>query len=393
MAEEIQTARVPDWVGETAPDQWIALLSHCTLARNLSDFAFPARCGEDERHAVEARALDAFERINLFGSGRYHASATLDSLSWQLLGERRIASRELLQGLEYRGVYLADGQDFGIMVNGSDHLVLRALAGGMAVRDAWTRAGAVDDGLASLLGYAWQERLGFLTSRLGMVGTGLRASVLLHLPAINLLGAAEDTAARIRHSGVELFGVSGGDFGATGAPLWAGEMAPPGLPPAPAAETPALQCLLTDLEGAVCTAPKNAVGSLYLLVNQETLGVSEEEILFRVGHAAVEVAQEEERSRALMMKRGALDVEDRAARAMAVARGARLLGFGEALELLSALRLGGALGLMEGLTPQKLAGALLAAQAAHLVLARGAAADPRSLAVERARLFRETFTA
>jgi protein arginine kinase len=393
MADEIQTARVPDWIGGTASDQWIALLSHCTLARNLSDFAFPARCGEDERHAVEARALDAFERINLFGSGRYHASANMDSLSWQLLGERRIASREVLQGPDHRGVYLADGHDFGIMVNGSDHLVLRALAGGMAVRDAWTRISAVDDGLACLLGFAWQERLGFLTSRLGMVGTGLRASVLLHLPALGLLGAAEDTAARIRHRGVELFGVAGGDFGATGASLWSGEMAPPGQPPALPGETPPLQCLLTDLEGAVCTAPKGAVGSLYLLVNQETLGVSEEEILFRVGHAAVEVTQEEERSRALLMKRGALDLEDRAARAMAVARGARLLGFGESLELLSALRLGAALGLVEGQTPQTLSATMLAAQAAHLVLGRGAGTDPRSLAVERARLFRETFTA
>jgi protein-arginine kinase len=225
-----------------------------------------------------------------------------------------------------------------------------------------------------------------------MVGTGLRSSVLLHLPAINLLGSAEDTAARIRHGGVELFGVAGGDFGAEGVSLWSGEMAPPGLPPMPGTETPALQCLLTDLEGAVCTVPKGAAGHLYLLVNQETLGISEEEILFRVGHAAVEVAQEEERLRALLMKRGALDAEDRAARAMAVARGARLLGFGEALELLSALRLGAALGLLEGLSPQKLSETLLAAQAAHLVLGRGAAPDPRALAVERARLFRETFS-
>lgn len=393
MAEEMQTGRVPDWVGGTASDQWIAIVSHCTLARNLSDFAFPARCGEDERHAVEARALDAFERINLFGSGRYHATARLDSLAWQFLGERRIASREILQGMPNRGVYVADAQDFGIMVNGSDHLVLRALAGGMAVRDAWTRAGTVDDGLACLLGFAWQERLGFLTSRLGMVGTGLRASVLLHLPAINLLGTAEDSAARIRHRGVELFGVAGGDFGAVGASLWSGEMAPPGLPPLSGTETPALQCLLTDLEGAVCTAPKSAVGNLYLLVNQETLGVSEEEILFRVGHAAVEIVQEEERSRALLMKRGALEVADRASRAMAVARGARLLGFGEALELLSALRFGAALGLVEGLSPQKLSEAMLAAQAAHLVLGRGAVPDPRSMAVERAKLFRETFSA
>ena len=393
MADEMQTGRVPNWVENTASEQWIAVVSHCTLARNLSDFAFPARCGEDERHAVEARALDAFERINLFGSGRYHASTNLDSLGWQLLGERRLASREVLQGPEHRGVYVADGQDFGIMVNGSDHLVLRTLAGGMAVRDAWTRVNAVDDGLSCLLGFAWQERLGFLTSRLGMVGTGLRASVLLHLPAINLLGAAEDTAARIRHRGVELFGVAGGDFGAQGTSLWSGEMAPPGLPPAATTETPALQCLLTDIEGAVCTAPKSAVGNLYLLVNQETLGVSEEEILFRVGHAAVEITQEEERSRALLMKRGALDIEDRAARAMAVARGARLLGFGEALEVLSALRLGASLGLVEGFSPQKLTETMLAAQAAHLVLGRGAGSDPRALAIERARLFRETFAA
>ncbi len=391
MADEIQIGRVPEWIGATVPDQWTALLSHCTLARNLSDFAFPSRCCDDERHAVEARALDAFERINLFGAGRYYKSSGLDSLAWQFFGEQRIASREVLQGPDHRGVYVADGQDFGIMVNGSDHLVLRALAGGMAVRDAWTRVGTVDDGLSCLLGFAWQERLGFLTSRLGMVGTGLRASVLLHLPAINLLGAAEDTAARIRHRGVELFGVAGGDFGGTGASLWSGEMAPPGLPPVAAPELSVSQCLLTDLEGAVCTAPKNAVGHLYLLVNQETLGISEEEILFRVGHAAVELTQEEERSRALLMKRGALDIEDRAARAMAVARGARLLGFGEALEVLSALRLGASLGMIGGLSPQKLSQALLAAQAAHLVLCRGALSDPRALAVERARLFRETF--
>ena len=393
MVEKPQTGRVPDWIGGTAPDQWTALVSHCTLARNLSDFAFPARCGEEERHAVEARALDAFERVNLFGSGRYHASANLDSPTWQFLAERRIVSREMLHGPAIRGVYLADGHDFGIMVNASDHLVLRALAGGMALRDAWTRANTVDDGLASLLGFAWQERLGYLTSRLGMVGTGLRASVLLHLPAIDLLGASEDTTARIRHRGVELYGVVGDGFGAADASFWSGGPASPGQPAAAASELPGLQCLLTDLEGAVCTVPKSTVGNLYLVVNQETLGVSEEEILFRVGHAAVEITQEEDRSRALLMKRGSLDIEDRAARAMAVARGARLLGFGEALELLSALRLGASLGLAKGLSPHKLTEALLSAQAAHLVLGRGAGSDPRSLAIERAKLFRETFSA
>ena len=393
MAPDMQIGRVPDWISGTSPEQWIAVVSHCTVARNLSDFAFPARCGDEERRAVEARMLDAFERINLTGSGRYLAASELDGVSWQLLGERRLASREVLQGQAHRGLYLADGHDFGIMVNGSDHLVLRALSGGMAVRDAWTRAGTVDDGLACLLGFAWHERLGYLTSRLGMVGTGLRASVLLHLPAITQLGAAEDTAGRIRHRGVELFGVAGGDFGAPGAQPWFGGALPPGLPPASGAETPEPQCLLTDLEGAVCTAPRSAMGSLYLLANQETLGVSEEEILFRVGHAAVEITQEEERSRVLLMKRGAVEIEDRAARALAVARGARLLGFGEALELLSALRLGAALALLDGLTPQKLSQTLLAAQAAHLVLGRGAGLEPRALAVARAALFRETFSA
>ena len=391
MAPDMQIGRVPDWVAGTSPEQWIAVASHCTVARNLSDFAFPARCGDDERHAVEARVLDAFERINLFGSGRYLAAADLDGVAWQFLGERRLAAREVLQGPSWRGIYLSDGQDFGIMVNGSDHLVLRALSGGMAVRDAWTRAGTVDDGLACLLGFAWHERLGYLTSRLGMVGTGVRASVLLHLPAISQLGAAEDAAARIRHRGVELYGVAGGDFGVPGALPWSGGTVLPGLPPVSGAEAPEPQCLLTDLEGAVCTAPRNAVGSLFLLANQETLGVSEEEILFRVGHAAVEVTQEEERSRVLLMKRGAIEIEDRAARALAVARGVRLLGFGEALELLSALRLGAALALVDGLTPQTLSQALLSAQAAHLVLGRGAGLEPRSLAVARAALFRETF--
>lgn len=389
MPHDLLSLGTPFWVEQTPPEEWIAVASQCTLSRNLSDFAFPSQCSDDERRAVEGRVLDAMERINLFGAGRYFSGGELNSLFWQFLGERRLASRELLHAHGSRGIYVSEDQSFSVMVNGADHVVFRQLLGGMFPREAWQGVNRHDDSLSGLLDFAFDGRLGFLTSRLGMVGTGLRAGVLLHLPALGAGGGLEDKSQSVRQFGLDLFGLLPGD---QTAPM-------PGPPqgrafsradaPDPGWEPVSQQCLLTDLEGGVCTGARQTVGDLYLLVNQESLGVTEDEIVFRVAHGAAELVQEEHQARMALHRRGALTLEDRVYRALSLARGARLLGFCEAADLLSQVRLGAALGILDGPAPRQLTGLLLACQGAHLSLLREAGTEPESLSAARAALLRE----
>ncbi len=374
-------AKAPEWILDTGPEEWVAVAAHCTLARNLADLPFPARCGEEDRLAAAHRVSLAVER-NLSGAARVEFGGA-DALEAQWLGERRLVTRDWLHApTAGRALFAPARGDLSIQTNGGDHVTLRAMEAGGGLSRAWERASAADDALGAQLNYAYDERLGHLTARLGMVGTGLRAGLLLHLPALALRDEIGTRAEALRAQRLILNGVASGDPADR---LRDEEMPEPGLWSGAVIEPLSRQCLLTDIEGAVCRGSGRGSGGLYLLHNQETLGLTEEEIVFRTAHGARGVEEAElEARRALARDRSTLD--DLVSRAAALARGARLLGFDEALSLLSVLRLGMSLGVLAGPGPARMNGALFEMQAGHLTRGRGGPAEARAVCARRAAL-------
>lgn len=373
----------PAWAAGPAPDHDGAVLTQLTLLRNLADFPFIERCSAEERLSIEERVLSALESVNLLASGDYLRMREQDPVTARVLAERRLITVELLNAKGPTGVFVARDQGLSVMVNGSAHLCLRAITSGAQLQEAWQRLSALDDALGSVLEFAWHNTLGFLTGNVAQVGTGLKAGLLLHLPATvwnNQAGGAVESAAKRRLS---LEGVRPGPAAEARA---ARRPAAEGLQ----LEQPRDQALFTNFDGAI-TGPRTAgAGELYYLVNRGTLGESEEEILFHLRQTAGELLTAERAARAELRAMTPNVIDDRVGRAHGLAGGARLLGFAEGLTLWSNLRFGASAGLVDARLDE-MTGLLLSSQAGHLQRSTGQALDALGLTLARAELFRGRF--
>jgi protein arginine kinase len=379
--------QLPQWSSCEAPEGAIALFSHCSAGRNLADFPYPQRCSEDEKSAVEAHVIHALDSLASFTDGHYYSLTDLTSQEIRFLAERRLITYEMMTATGPRGVYIDADQSLSIMVNGLDHICIRVLLAGSQLPQAWKRLNSIDNALHEELGFSFHNRLGYLTSVLGNVGTGLKAGIVVHLPALTSLGQVSRWETHAAEQHVRLLGVTIGS---------------PEDPHKPVEEVPAgqsdlivhsdiHQSLYSDMNGALSGSISEAQGDLYLLVNQSTLGVSEEELLFQVRQTVSEVIDAEKKCREELLSDKKSGIEDRVGRARGVAGGARVLGFAEAVNMLSSLRLGVATGVLPSLEMEDVNQLLTSSQGGHLELDSEYPCDELILNKKRASLFRANF--
>lgn len=382
------TKSIPRWVTVPQNIPEPVVLCQCVLARNLAGFNFPGRCHEEERRMVESRILNILEKTFPHSEGRYYSASDLDVNMMRFLAERRIAPYEFLGAHGTRGIYVAKEQSLAIVVNVSDHLQFRSVSSGETLSRLWDTMDALDTQFGSLLDYAYHEQLGYLTSSLRLVGTGLKFYVLLHLPAIAMLGETPRITGLLQPKRLSFRGLA------------LGEPRPLSAAPAPVLDSGSLaaeiepvsfQSMYLDTLGTLQTEAEQTVGNLFLLTSQDTLGVSEGECLFQIEQAVSALVQEEEKARERLLGSQRVALMDRIGRALGIARSARLLGMREALMLASMIRLAAAMGLVTGCNLNALNLALLECQQAHLQILRGIPPEPVALAAERARMFRALF--
>ena len=395
------------WLSGEGPEAPVALACESNLMRNLAEFSFTWRCSSDERAAVEERVLTVLADVGLFETGQYHAlpgsqavhdmvaPADAEERRWaeRMLAERRLLSlfhaspRDGRDGTVLSapdGAYVGDDQSVSVMVNGPDHVCIRVLSSGLDLLEGWARQNLVDDRLAEKLDYAFDDRHGYLSADLAHVGTGLKAAVLLHLPGLAMtghMGRALDVVAERRHL------------------IW-------GLEPSATIDTARADsagdedasCRAVDTGalysywyGTFHEESDSAAGDLYFLSNSSTLGVSEEEILHELRHVAEELVALEKAAREELAGEGMHRLEDRVSRAKALACSARVLGFSEALALLSSIRLGATTGLAKDCTMGDVNRLLIACQDFHVRAALGGAEDDLAVSAKRADLFRAHF--
>ncbi|HOJ68328.1 MAG TPA: hypothetical protein PK379_07725 [Candidatus Hydrogenedentes bacterium] len=367
---DLLPAALPDWCGtETEPANWIEISTVCSLFRNLPDLPFPPAARQEERLEVTRRVEDAVQLLAPLGDTLGFTEKELESPVGALLAERHLAARELLHGHGPRAIFTDRGGTRAVMVNALDHVTIRALAPGNDPGRALRQVLAIEETLGSALDFAYDDTRGFLTTRLTCTGTGLKVCAILHLPALSLIGMPHAEAATVRNREVVLCGAATGSGLDLALPATAqGDpqqlMAIPYIP----VESISGQCLLTEVEGIIPAPLDQSVGALYAVISQHSLGLSEEEIAYRVQRAVQEWRNQEEETRLTLLKSNSLWLQDWVGRAVALARGTHLAGFGEALDWLSRIRLGAALGILRapGLTPAVANRALIEIQAAHL---------------------------
>ncbi len=336
------------WLEPTGEDAELVLSTRVRLARNLAGLAFAGRNSAIDREGILRQAEGACDDVAPLRPGSWHRLDALPRETRRWLHERQLVSRELA-GLA-PGAQVASGAavvvegGVAVMVNEEDHFRIQSLQAGFALEAAWQAAQAVDGALGDRLSFAFHPEFGYLTSCPTNVGTGLRASVLIHLPALVLTKEIARVLQGLAQVGLTHRGLYG--------------------------------------EGS------EVLGNLFQLSNQTTLGKSEGELLDHLGRLVREVMAHERRAREVLVRDAAWLVDDRVWRAWALLRHARALSFEETLNLMSGVRLGVGLGVLPGPSLATLNRLLVLAQDAHVARAAGTGLDDEALPGHRATLVR-----
>lgn len=327
------------WLDASGEHADIVLSTRLRLARNLQGYAFGPRARVNDRAAVMERMQKARETVPSLKDTQIRELADLSPRIRRVLMERRLVSRDLLGEtdgsagpLSGSGVALSGDQPLSVMINEEDHLRLQALSSGLNLREAWNLVDSLDEELGQEIPYAYHHEFGFLTSCPTNVGTGLRASVLLHLPALVLTKEIAKVLQGLSQMGLTFRGLYG--------------------------------------EGS------EVVGNFFQLSNQTTLGKSEEDLVDHLDRMVRQVIQYESQARRVLMRDASAVTEDKIWRAYGLLRYARSLSFEELMNLLSGVRLGAGLKLLPGLRVYALNKIMIFTQPAHLEEAAGRELSP-----------------
>lgn len=276
----------------TAP---VVLSTRIRLARNLADSPFPQRANLSQRRVVLTNCVSQIQRLESMESGTFIEIEQLSDLEKQVLLERHLISSELIESSKGCGVYINSEQTCSIMINEEDHLRIQFLKTGFNLKSLWKRINSFDDAIDQYLNLAYSEELGYLTACPTNLGTGMRASVMMHLPGLVLSENMEKVTRAVGQLGI----VVRGHFG----------------------------------EGS------DASGHIFQISNQQTLGESEPEILERLGNVLKSIIDQELNARFKYLEDKPELLMDQIGRAYGVLQNAHVLSSNEAMHLLSLLRL------------------------------------------------------
>lgn len=323
----------------------ICISSRIRLSRNIAGTTFPVAANKESAADVASAVVSACRTIPRFRTGgSFFDIAQLDELERMFLLERRLASSELINSSQAPALTVSKDETCAVMINEEDHLRIQTLLPGFQLQKCWEKISRLDDELGKVLDFAWNDTLGYLTACPTNVGTGMRASVMLHLPGLVMTEQIQPTIHGINKLGLAVRGVYG--------------------------------------EGSDNT------GRLYQVSNQVTLGESEETIIEQLTAVIRQIVEYERRARRALMERDRFALLDHVGRAFGLLHNSYKLTASEAAEALSALRLGVDMGLFKSLTLSTVNELFMELNPGHLQMRSGLALPEAEIDVLRAKLFR-----
>lgn len=345
MSPDQLLSRVGEWLRGTGPETDVVVSTRIRLARNLADYPFINRANHHQKSEIETRLREVVDGLPRSDKLSYLPVTTLNALDKQFLVERQLISREMNAVIEGpRGVAFDDRESISLMINEEDHLRLQVMRSGFALDDAWDAVDRIDDQIEAKVDYAWSEQFGYLTACPTNVGTGMRASTMLHLPALGLTRQIEKVFKAIQKINLVVRGLYG--------------------------------------EGS------RASGDFFQISNQVTLGKSEAASLTDLRELVTEIMRWERLARSSLLRETKQALQDRIARAAGTLQSATMMTSDETMELLSSVRLGIHLNLVEEMTPQLINELFLHTQPAHLQKLMGEALDGEARNAARAKYLR-----
>lgn len=296
---------MPKWYKDIGKNSDVVISSRVRLARNLNNYPFSAKITESQATSLLHEVLGASSKLQADSHLKYYTCNVhlLTDTDKAAMVERHVISHLLLEKNQDTGLVLSEDEKVSIMINEEDHLRIQSITGGMNIEEAFQTANQVDDILGELLQFAYDEKYGYLTSCPTNLGTGLRASYMMFLPALAVSRKIEKLTEELGQYGIALRGTYG--------------------------------------------EASKSVGNLYQISNQKTLGSTEKDIIDGLNRIVEQVMRQERRQREYMLATNYDELEDKVYRTYGILKYARQLNAHDAMTLLSQLKLGLDIGLIQ----------------------------------------------
>ena len=332
------------WLSVHGPEAGVVVSTRIRLARNLAHTHFPGRASMELRKQIMARCFENLAAVPPLDNGIFFEMSELATAARNLMLERRLITGELARSGAGSGVFISRSEELSTMVNEEDHLRIQILKPGLQLKEAWQCLRTFDSALMSRLEFAHSDTLGFLTACPSNVGTGMRASVMLHLPGLMLAGRLESSKRAVQKLGFALRGMFG--------------------------------------EGSA------SAGNMCQVSNQSTLGESEDQIIRELEELVRKLLWHERSARLYLVRKKREIVYDYIGRAYGTLAYARVLTPEEAIERISALRLGIDLRIIRGISVNDLNTLMLKVLPAHMDCHQKEVMSQQKRDMRRADLFR-----
>lgn len=338
---------VSSWMSQEGPDSDIVLSSRIRLARNLESYLFPTTFTVDEaKKIVQLFESEVTNDANApFGKVDLLKMNDLMPLEKRVLVEKHLISPHLAEESPFGACLLSENEKLSIMINEEDHIRIQCLYPGFQLTEALEMADEIDNWIEGHFDYAFDEKKGYLTSCPTNVGTGLRASVMMHLPALILTKQMNRIVPAINQLGLVVRGIYG--------------------------------------EGS------EALGNIFQISNQLTLGKTEEDIVGDLKSVVQQLITQERQAREALLKTSTIQLEDRVFRSYGVLAFSRAIESKEAAKCLSDVRLGIDIGFIKNVSRNILNELMILTQPGFLQLYSGGTLRPHERDVRRAALIRE----
>ncbi|WP_416197308.1 MAG: protein arginine kinase [Sporanaerobacter sp.] len=333
------------WLDDSGAENDVVISSRVRIARNLENFKFPQIMSRQEAEDISLKILNVAKKTDSFNDYKFYRLNDLSVLEKNVFIEEHLISPNLVQNQEKASFLLKNDESVTIMINEEDHLRIQCLSSGLNLEELWSTANNIDDILEESLDFAFDEKFGYLTSCPTNTGTGMRASVMIHLPSLVFTGYMNNIYQALSQIGLTVRGLYG--------------------------------------EGT------SALGNIFQISNQTTLGETEEEIIQKLKNVIIQIADKEREVRNKLLNTRQIEIEDKVFRSMGTLKYSRILSSKEAMSLLSDVKMGIEMGIIKDIQSKEINKLMILIQPASLQKYFGTDLTAENRDIKRAELIRE----
>lgn len=308
------------WLETTGVDEDVVVSTRIRIARNIKEYKFPNLIGNEDSDALTE---DIKQALKIVGEDyQFYSNRSLNEVERNVFVEKHLISPNLSRKVDKGSFFVRKDERTTIMINEEDHIRIQVLFPGLNLEEGWQICTDIDDELERNINYAFHEKFGYLTACPTNTGTGLRASVMLHLPALSMIGQINNVMESLRKMGLTVRGLYG--------------------------------------EGS------KALGNLYQISNQTTIGEKEEDTIKKINKIVYQIIARERNSRKYLLDKDGVELEDKIFRSLGILNYSRVISTLEAMNHLSNVKLGTDMGIIKHIKSKQIINLMLDIQPASI---------------------------